>query len=158
MALAGSDYAVVHRTIRLSQAPGLASFRQAPCVVAAGCRTSGIVPSPVALCRRPRRRADRPTRCNDFPESFHECVVPPTPFPVHADLDTVVLQEPHELLAGDLAPLVCIEDGRGAIPGDRLLHRIQAEDGGQHVEPPPHQSLTTRPGEDRKLTTRASRR
>ena len=34
------------------------------------------------------------------------------------------LQEPRELLAGDLAPFVSIENGRGAIPNDRFLRKL----------------------------------
>ncbi len=34
---------------------------------------------------------------NAFPESFHEHIVAPTAFPVHADLDAVVFQESGEL-------------------------------------------------------------
>ena len=45
-----------------------------------------------------------------LPESFDEHVVPPAPFSVHADLDAVVDQEPGELLAGKLAPLIRVED------------------------------------------------
>ena len=59
-----------------------------------------------------------------LPESFDEHVVPPRPFSVHADLDAVVRQEARELLAGELAPLVGIEDGRGAMPGDGLLRAV----------------------------------
>ena len=72
------------------------------------------------------------------------------PLPVHADLDAVVSQKPRELLAGELPPLVSIEDGRSAIPGDRLLQLVQAEVGGQRVGQPSGQHPTTRPVEDRK--------
>jgi hypothetical protein len=34
------------------------------------------------------------------------------------------LQEPRELLAGDLAPFVSIENGRGATPNDRFLRKL----------------------------------
>src|SRR5665811_422533 len=74
-----------------------------------------------------------------FPESFYKHVIPPTPFSIHADLDAVVRQESRELLAGELAALIGVEDGRGAMLSDRLLHRLQAEAGGQRGGHPPRQ-------------------
>ena len=44
-----------------------------------------------------------------LPEAFDEHVIAPVSLPVHANLDALVLQEPRELLAGELAPLVSIE-------------------------------------------------
>jgi hypothetical protein len=41
-----------------------------------------------------------------LPESFNTHVVPPTPVPVHADLNAVVCQEPRDLQTGELAPLI----------------------------------------------------
>ncbi len=35
-----------------------------------------------------------------LPQALDEHVVPPTPFPVHADLNAVVGEKPGELLAG----------------------------------------------------------
>ena len=86
---------------------------------------------------------------NAFPRSFHEHVVPPTPFPVHADLDAVVLQEPRELLAGELAPLIGMEDLRRAIVGQGVLDCFQAEVGRERVGQPPRQHSTTGPVEHR---------
>ena len=40
------------------------------------------------------------------PEAFHEYVISPAPFPVHADLDAVMRQESREFLAGELAALI----------------------------------------------------
>ena len=62
-----------------------------------------------------------------FPESLHKHVVAPAAFPVHADLDAVVSQKPRELLAGELAPLIDIEDLRRAIVGQRVLRCVQTE-------------------------------
>jgi hypothetical protein len=47
------------------------------------------------------------------PQPFQEHVVAPAAGPVHADLDAVVFQESGELLTGELAPLIGIEDSRG---------------------------------------------
>jgi hypothetical protein len=67
-----------------------------------------------------------------FPEALYEHVIAPAPFPVHAHLNVLVFQEPGDLLAGVRASLVSsIEDVRGAIPGERLLDRLQTEVGGQ---------------------------
>ena len=95
--------------------------------------------------------------CEALPESFHEHVVPPTPFPVHADLDAVVLQEPRELLAGELAALIGIEDLRDASMGDRLLNGLEAEVGRQRVGEPPDQHAATGPVEDGEPIHEASR-
>ena len=72
-----------------------------------------------------------------FPESLDEHVVPPTPFPVHADLDAVVGQQPRERLAGKLAPLIGIENLGWTIAAHGVLHRIQTEIGGERVGGPP---------------------
>ena len=94
---------------------------------------------------------------NALPESLDEHVVPPTPFSVHADLDAVVRQEACELLAGELAPLVGIEDGWGAMLGDGLLHRVEAEIGRERIGEPPRQHPATRPVQDRKQIHEAPR-
>ena len=71
------------------------------------------------------------------------------PSPIHADLNTVVFQEPGELLAGELTSLIRVENLRSAIPGDRLTHGIEAEVRGQRVGKPPRQHPATGPVEDR---------
>jgi len=110
----------------------------------------GEVPFQALVCRVDRLLGGQIDRLvfDALPESFHAHVVPPTPFPVHANLDAVVGQESRELLAGELASLIGVEDGRGAIPGDRLLHRVEAELGRPRVGEPPRQHPTTRPVED----------
>jgi hypothetical protein len=45
-----------------------------------------------------------------LPEPLDKHMVAPTAFPVHADRDAVVFQESGELLAGELAPLIGVED------------------------------------------------
>ena len=72
-----------------------------------------------------------------LPESFHEYMIPPTTGDIHADLNAVVFQQPSELQAGELAPLVSIEDVRCAKPGDRLLDRLDAKVSGQRIGQPP---------------------
>ena len=86
---------------------------------------------------------------NALPQSLDEHVVSPTPFAVHADLDAVVGEQPGELLTGELAPLVSIEDGRKAMPGNRLLHRVQTEIGRERVGESPGQHPATGPIEHR---------
>ncbi len=61
------------------------------------------------------------------PQPFHEDVVPPPPRPIHTDLNPVVVQQPGECLARELAALIGVEDLRSAILGHRLLHRLQAD-------------------------------
>ena len=84
------------------------------------------------------------------PQPLDEHVVAPGPTPIHADPDRVVRQQSGERCAGELAPLVGVEDLRPAMTGQRLVDRIQAEidlhgDGhppGQHpsAEPVHHRS------------------
>ena len=45
-----------------------------------------------------------------FPESFDEYVVDPAPLAVHTDLDALGSEHSGELLAGELAPLIGVED------------------------------------------------
>ena len=84
------------------------------------------------------------------PEAFHEYVVSPAPFSVHADLDAVVCQKPRELLARKLAPLIGIEDLRWTIAAHGVLHRIETEIGRQRVGEPPRQHPATGPVKNRK--------
>ena len=84
-----------------------------------------------------------------FPEAFHEYVVSPAPFAVHADLDAVVGQQPRKLLARKLVPVIGIEDFWRAIAVDGLLHRVQTEIGCQRIGEPPGQHPATRPVENR---------
>ena len=83
-----------------------------------------------------------------LPEPFYEDVVTPASCAVHADLDAVVFQEPRKLKAGELAPLVGVENVRCASTGDRLLYGFQAEVGGQRIGQPPRQHPPTCPIQD----------
>ena len=60
------------------------------------------------------------------PQPFDKHVVPPTAGAVHTDLDGMVFQESRELLAGELAPLVRVEDGGRAIASQGRLDRRHA--------------------------------
>lgn len=51
------------------------------------------------------------------PQRFHKHVVPPAACAVHTDPDTMVFQTRGELLVGELAALVDVEDVRSAIAG-----------------------------------------
>ena len=57
----------------------------------------------------------------------------------------MVFQESRELLAGEWAPLVRVEDGGRAIASQGLLDRLDAEVGRQRVGQPPRQHAATRP-------------
>jgi len=82
-----------------------------------------------------------------FPQPFYEYVVSPASFSVHADLNALVFQESRELLAGELAPLVSVEDLRAAILRDRLPHGVEAEVCSERIGEPPGQYPATRPVE-----------
>ena len=62
-----------------------------------------------------------------FPESLHKHVIPPAAVAVHADLNPLVFQKSRELLAGELTPLVGVEDFGTAILRDRLSHGVETE-------------------------------
>ena len=50
-----------------------------------------------------------------LPKPFDKHIVTPATLAVHTDLDTVILQQPGEFQAGELATLVSIEDIRLAM-------------------------------------------
>ena len=91
------------------------------------------------------------------PQPFHEYVIPPAAGAVHTDLDAMVFQESRELLAGELAALVRVEDVRRAIAGQGLLDRLHAEVGRQRVGQPPRQHAATRPVHHREERHKAPR-
>src|SRR5208282_3375635 len=61
------------------------------------------------------------------PEPLDEDVVPPGPFPVHADGDAVPCEHAGEGLARELAALIGIEDVRLAVLGQGVLQRFDAK-------------------------------
>ena len=146
-----SDYAAVSRVVRLSQYTCSGVLPSS-----ARCGLLLVIECQVAL-QALVRGADGLVGVqihllvfDALPESFHEHVVAPAAFPVHADLNAVVFQEPRELLAGELAPLIGVEDVGRAIAGHGLLDRLQTEVGRQRVGQPPRQHPATRPVQDRK--------
>ena len=107
--------------------------RQVPGVAWSGCRTSGSVLIPVGLhCSL----VGVPVHFLVFhtpPQPFDKHVVTPAAGAIHADGDVVLLGEPRELLAGELTPLIGVEELRYVIPSDRLLHSFQAKVGGKPI-------------------------
>lgn len=69
------------------------------------------------------------------PEPFHEYVIPPAALSIHADLDTVVLQQARKVQAGELAALVGVEDFWRTIACNRALQGFNTEVGRQRVGP-----------------------
>ena len=61
------------------------------------------------------------------PKPFYEHIVHPTAFAVHADADTAVSKNLREIVRGELAALVRIEDLWGSILLKRLLQCFYAE-------------------------------
>ena len=68
-----------------------------------------------------------------FPESFDKDVVTPAALAIHADPDSVILQQPGEIAAGELATLIGVEDIRLAETRDGFADRLQTEIRGQRV-------------------------
>ena len=60
------------------------------------------------------------------PQPLHKDVVSVPPFPVHADSNTIPLDKPGKGLAGELAPLVGVEDLRLSF-AQCLLEGLEAE-------------------------------
>ena len=69
----------------------------------------------------------------------------------------MVFQESRELLAGELATLVRVEDVRIPVADQRLLDCLDAEVGRQCVGQPPRQHSAARPVEDSEEVHKATR-
>jgi hypothetical protein len=65
--------------------------------------------------------------------AYAEHVVGPAGFSIHADLDTVVLQQTRGVQTGELAALVGVEEDRFAVAVDGFLDRFLGEAGSQGV-------------------------
>ncbi len=79
------------------------------------------------------------------PEPLHEDVVPVAALAVHADGDAVSLQDAGEGLAGELAPLIRIEDLGRSVTGQCLLQRVDTEVRVQGIGDPPRQDTAAIP-------------
>ena len=83
------------------------------------------------------------------PQTFDKDVVHTAAPPIHGDGDLRVLEHAGEVEAGELAPLVGIEDFRLAVFGERLVQGIDAEGGIHGVRQPPRKDVTGGPVHDR---------
>src|SRR3984893_19019445 len=61
------------------------------------------------------------------PQPRDEDFVPPSAFAVHADGDAMAGEYAGECRAGELRPLIGIEDVRPAVTGQSILQRLDAE-------------------------------
>ena len=91
-----------------------------------------------------------------LPKPLDKHIVAPTTFPVHADLDAVVFQQPREVQADELTRFIGVEDLRRAIAGQGFLDRFETEVGGQRVGEPPRQHTATRPVQNGKQIYKAA--
>src|SRR6516162_477689 len=82
------------------------------------------------------------------PQSLDEDVVHAPALAVHADHDPVVLQGAGEVVAGELAALVGIEDVGPAVARERRLERLDTKIGAKRVRQPPRQHRAANPGHD----------
>ena len=71
------------------------------------------------------------------PQALKKHIVQPTPLAIHADLNLLSLQHTGELLAGELATLIGVEDFWHTVFGDRVLQCIHTELTIQRVGQPP---------------------
>src|ERR1700739_5104446 len=85
------------------------------------------------------------------PQALDEDVVVAAPASVHADLDPMIPQHLGELRAGELRPLISIEDVGLAEPGEGLAQRLDAEPRRQRVRQPPRQHPSGCPADYRYL-------
>ena len=112
-----SDDTAVSRVVRLSQYTCLTSCRQAPVrsvlVVERQVPPQSLMGGADAVVGLQIHRLIPRIP----PQPFHKHVVPPAACAVHTDPDAMVFQTPGELLVGELAALVDVEDVRSAIAG-----------------------------------------
>src|SRR5690242_51606 len=73
------------------------------------------------------------------PQALDKDVVVAAPASIHADLDPVIPQHRGEFAAGELRPLIGIEDGGLAEPGERLAQRLDTKPRRQRVRQAPGQ-------------------
>ena len=62
-----------------------------------------------------------------LPQAFDKYIIDPAPLAIHAYLDLVGLQHLGEVVTGELAPLVGVEDLWRAVLGDGFFERLDAE-------------------------------
>lgn len=101
-----------------------------------GCRVSGKF-SPGFVCLQVDTFV-----LQGAPESLDEDVVFGTSFAVHADFYVPGFENVRERFAGELAPLVEVEDFRGSVFEQGLLGRVSTEVGIQGVVYPPREHLS----------------
>src|SRR6266481_3815497 len=77
------------------------------------------------------------------PQPLDEDIVHAAPLAIHANRDLVPAQHPGEVVAGELAALVGVEDLRPTKASERFLERLDAEIGAERVRQPPGQYRTT---------------
>src|ERR1700739_761534 len=82
------------------------------------------------------------------PQALYEDVVVAAPASIHADRDPVIPQHLGELLAGELRPLIGIEDAGLAELGEGLAQRRDAEPRRERVRQPPGQYSSGCPVDD----------
>src|SRR5216683_2302217 len=83
------------------------------------------------------------------PQPLDEDVVHVAALAIHADRDRVVLQRAGEVVSGELAALVGIEDLGLAVPRQRFLEGLDTELRAERVRQPPRQHGTAHPVHDR---------
>ena len=83
--------------------------------------------------------------CAAFLQAFPKHVIPPAACAVHADLNAVMGEKSCELVAGELAFWVGVEDLGAAILRDRLPHCVEEEVRGQRIGESPRQHSAARP-------------
>jgi hypothetical protein len=82
------------------------------------------------------------------PQPFDEDVVHVAALAIHADRDPVVLQGAGEVVAGELAALVGIEDLGPTVQRERFLDGLDAELRAERIRQPPRQHGTAHPVHD----------
>src|SRR6516225_4084738 len=85
------------------------------------------------------------------PQPLDEDIVHATTLAVHANSDLVPFQGAGEVVAGELATLVGIENLETAVADERFLERLDTEVGTERVRQPPRQH---RPAHPAMMTTK----
>src|ERR1700736_5756815 len=82
------------------------------------------------------------------PQPLDKDIVHAAALAIHADRDRVALQGTGEVVAGELAALIGIEDLGRTVPGERFLERLDTELGAERVRLPPRQHRAAYPVHD----------
>src|SRR5215218_5727074 len=90
------------------------------------------------------------------PETLDKDVVAPGPLAIHADGDAVLAQDAGEVVTGELASLIGVEDLRPAVADQSFFQRLDAKRRFHGNGEPPSEDAPAEPVDDRSEIDKAS--